>query len=554
MRPFDPRLLRHARASTTHLAVLTAIGAATAALVITQATLLADAIAATVDADSATRVTTTLALLAGVVAARAALAWLTESASYHAAARVKSALRRQLISHALRLGPRWLTGGRTGELTNLTTRGIDALDAYFARYLPQLVLAVIVPAAVLLAIAPTDWIAAATIAATLPLIPIFMILVGLATQAYTRRRWHALGRLSHHFLDVVAGLPTLKVFGRAHAQAANLQRIGERYRRATMGTLRIAFLSSLVLELAATLSVALVAVGIGLRLVGGNLDLRTALFVLILAPEAYLPLRAVGTHFHASADGLAAAEETFAILETPARRTGERQAPTNPREIKIDNLRVHHPDRSAAAPDGFSVTLTAGELTVLTGPSGAGKSTLIAALLGFVAPDSGTIAVDRTNLTDIDPTSWRERVAWVPQTPSLFAGTVADNIRLGRPDATDTAVATAAQSARLTDLALETAVGEGGRSLSAGQQRRVAIARALLRGTPVILLDEPTAGLDTATEAAVLRHLLTTATDGKLVVIVAHRPAVLATAHRVVVMTPTATPALSHARTQGGAA
>lgn len=542
MRPFDPRLLRYARTSATHLGILTAIGTTTAVLVITQAALLADAIATTVTGAAAV---TTLAPLAAIIVARAALAWLTEATSHHAAARVKLALRQQLISHALRLGPRWLANGRTGELTNLTTRGLDALDAYFAKYLPQLVLAVTVPAAVLIAVTPADWIAAATIAATLPLIPIFMILVGLATQTHARRRWRTLGRLSHHFLDVVAGLPTLKAFGRAHAQATNLQRIGNQYRHATMGTLRVAFLSSLILELAATLAVALVAVGIGLRLVHGDLNLHTALFVIILAPEAYLPLRAVGTHYHASADGLAAAEETFQILETPTPTAGERHAPATPhetpatpREIRIDNLRVHHPDRASPAPDGFSVTLTAGTLTVLTGPSGTGKTTLIATLLGFTTPDSGTITVDGTNLTDLDPTSWRDRVAWVPQTPALFTGTIADNIRLGHPHATETAVTAAAHAAAITELPLDTPVGEGGRGLSTGQQRRIALARALVRDTPVLLLDEPTAGLDTTTEATVLHHLRAAAARGAIVLVVTHRPAALTAADHTSTMPP----------------
>src|SRR5215211_2669868 len=320
MKPLDPRLLRYARVTWAFLAGTVVLGAAVAGLALAQATLLADVLSRAFEGTSVP--VQALVLLGAVVLARSAVAWAQDVAADRASAAVKSTLRRRLLAHAVGLGPGWLAGERSGTLATLATRGIDALDGYFSRYLPQLVLALIVPVAVLVQVLAADWIAALTIAVTLPLIPVFMVLIGLYTQARTQRQWRLLARLSGHFLDVVAGLPTLKVFGRAKAQADAVRTITGEYRRATMSTLRIAFLSSLALELLATLSVALVAVSVGLRLVGGGLELRTALLVLILAPEAYLPLRQVGTHFHASGEGLAAAEQVFRVLEEPLPERG----------------------------------------------------------------------------------------------------------------------------------------------------------------------------------------------------------------------------------------
>ncbi|MGK5500660.1 ABC transporter ATP-binding protein/permease, partial [Streptomyces sp. URMC 125] len=318
MKPVDPRLLRHARTTRTFTAAAVALGLAGAGLVIAQAVLIAEIVVGAFEHRTPPGgLTTPLLLLAATALGRALVSWLTELAAHRSSAAVKSELRLRLLEHATALGPAWLGDRRTGELANLATRGIDALDDYFARYLPQLALAVVVPAALLARIVTDDWISAATIVVTLPLIPVFMALVGWATQARMDRQWRLLARLSGHFLDVVAGLPTLKVFGRAKAQAENIRAITADYRRATLRTLRIAFLSSFVLELLSTISVALVAVGIGLRLVHGGLDLYTGLVVLILAPEAYLPLRQVGVHYHAAAEGLAAADEVFGVLETP---------------------------------------------------------------------------------------------------------------------------------------------------------------------------------------------------------------------------------------------
>ncbi|HEX5946495.1 MAG TPA: thiol reductant ABC exporter subunit CydD [Acidimicrobiales bacterium] len=546
MKPLDPRLLRYARATVAHLAFAVVLGIVTALLVIAQADLLARGIAGVVEAGGRTaELTGILGWLALVVAARAAVAWARDAGAHRASARVKSQLRRQIVARAAAQAPGGGGPGRA-EVATLATRGLDALDAYFGTYLPQLVLALIVPVAVLARLATADTTATVTVALTLPLIPVFMVLVGLATEAASRRRWRALERLSHHFLDVVAGLPTLKAFGRAKAQAEAIRRSTDRYRTTTMGTLRIAFLSSLVLELLATLSVALVAVGVGLRLVHGDLDLQTGLLVIVLAPEAYLPLRQVGASHHASAEGLAAAEAAFGVLDQPVPAPGgstpvpDLQAGA---EIWLDDVGVRHPGRAGLAPAGATFRAGVGEVVALAGPSGAGKSTLLRVLLGFTRPDTGRVLVpspDGTvDLADVDPRAWRRQIGWVDQSPYLFAGAVADNVRLGDPEASDLRVGEALAAAGFDPHRAGHPVGESGAGLSAGERRRVALARALLRCPSLLLLDEPTAGLDEDTESDVLAAVRQAAARAA-VVMVTHRPAALAVADRVVEIVPAA--------------
>lgn len=545
VKPIDPRLVRYARATRFFLAAVVGLGLVGAALVIAQAMLIAEIVVGGFeDGLTVTQLRTPLLLLAAVAVGRALVAWLTELAAHRASAAVKSELRGRLLERAARLGPGWLSGQRTGSLVALATRGVDALDDYFARYLPQLGLAVVVPVAVLARIVTEDWVSAAIIVVTLPLIPLFMILIGWATQSRMDRQWQLLSRLSGHFLDVVAGLPTLKVFGRAKAQAESIRTITSDYRRATLRTLRIAFLSSFALELLATLSVALVAVTIGMRLVHGELDLYTGLVVLILAPEAYLPIRQVGAQYHAAAEGLSAAEEIFAVLETEPRAGGTEDVPDSTR-LELEGVTVRHEGRTDPSLDAASLTVEPGETVALVGPSGVGKSTLLNVVLGFAVPDEGHVRVGGRDLAELDPERWRSRIAWVPQRPHLFAGTIAENVRLARPDADDEAVTAALREAGAYDFVAElpdrerTLLGEDGAGLSAGQRQRLALARAFLADRPLLLLDEPTASLDGETEAGIVEAVRRLAA-GRTVLLVVHRPALLAVADRVVTLEPCA--------------
>ncbi|MFE8989064.1 thiol reductant ABC exporter subunit CydD [Streptomyces collinus] len=538
MKPIDPRLLRYARATRVFLVAVVALGAVGAGLVIAQAMLIAEVVVGAFQHRMAvSELGTPLLLLAAVAVGRALVGWLTELAAHRASAAVKSELRGRLLERAGDLGPGWLSGQRTGSLVALATRGVDALDDYFSRYLPQLGLAVVVPVAVLARIVTEDWVSAAIIVGTLPLIPVFMVLIGWATQSRMDRQWQLLSRLSGHFLDVVAGLPTLKVFGRAKAQAESIRHITGEYRRATMRTLRIAFISSFALELLATISVALVAVTIGMRLVHGEMDLYIGLVILILAPEAYLPLRQVGAQYHAAAEGLAAAEEIFEVLETPVPASGSTAVPEG--ALSFEGVTVRYPGRSADAVSDVTFSVEPGETVALVGPSGAGKSTLLSVLLGFVRPDEGRVRAGGVDLAGADLEAWRSRIAWVPQRPHLYAGTIAENVRLARPDAGNDAVRQALRDAGALEFVdalpegVDTVLGEDGTGLSAGQRQRLALARAFLADRPVLLLDEPTAALDGATEAEVVAAVRRLAA-GRTVLLVVHRPALLEVADRVV--------------------
>ena len=537
MKPLDPRLLRHASAARRFVVLTAALAVGTAALVLLQAQLLAGVIdGAFLGGAGLDVLAPALAVLVAAVAGRALLAWAGEVTAHRASADVISQLRAKLVTHVLRLGPRHRDLPPSGELATLATRGLDGLEGYFSRYLPTLLIAAVVPAVVAGRILFADWISGLVIGFTVPLIPIFMILIGLHTERSTRRQWRTLAVLGHHFLDLVAGLDVLVAFGRARHQSGRLRELADSYRRATMRTLRVAFLSALALELLATLSVALVAVAIGLRVVEGSLDLPTALLVLVLAPEVYLPLRAVGARFHDSAGGLAAATEVFAVLETAPAGTGTATTVPDPSAVAVVLHDLVVEGRGGRVLDRLDVAIEPGTVLGVRGPSGAGKSTLLDLLLGLRVPDSGTITIGGTDLANVDRAAWLQQVAWVPQRPVLVTGSVADNIRLGDPAAGPDRVRSAARAAAL-DVALDTTVGEDGSGLSTGQRRRVALARAVLADRPLLLLDEPTEGVDADTEDAILAAL-PGVTAGRTTVLVSHRAEVLARCDRILDLAP----------------
>ncbi len=585
MKPLDPRLLRHARSARGYLALTVGLGIVTAALVVGQALLLAHALArAAHDGATLASLRPAIGWLAAVVVARACVVALQERFAHRTATRAVGELRAEVVGHAVALGPRWLATGRGPEVVTLATRGLEALEPYFVRYLPQLVLSATVTPATILVVLGLDWVSAAIVVGTLPLIPVFMVLIGRMTQGRSEHGLRAMSRLGSQVLDLLAGLPTLRAFGREAGPAARVRALGDAHRRATMGTLRIAFLSGMVLELLTTLSVALVAVSIGLRLVGGDLTLETGLAVLVLAPEVYWPLRQVGAQFHASTDGVAAADAAFAVLEAPVPATGTVPCP----DLRSATLRlagVSVRSSGGLTPHALDLTLAPGRVTALVGPSGAGKTTTVEVLLGLLRPDEGTAelltpAGERVPLADLDPATYWPQVAWLPQRPVLEPGSlralvtgdahgsVSPDAAAGAPvpgEATGFAAAggavdapTDAAPGHTVDEALAAAaaltgldtvvaqlpdgwdavLGAGGAGLSVGQRQRVALTRALLSPAPLVVLDEPTAHLDAAGERVVLATVEAMRAAGRTVLLVAHRPSLVATADTVVALAP----------------
>jgi len=526
------------------LGVDVALGVVTAVLVLVQATLFAHIVARAFDGAGLGAVTGELVLLAIVFAARGALAWAFEVTGARAASLVLSALRLELVARRLRAQPAALDGVEAAEVTAATVQGVDGLTAYFGRYLPQVILACIVPIAVLLWVGVTDLTSALVMLATLPLVPVFMWLIGRYTEERTRERWLALRLLSTHFLDVVRGLPTLRAFNRSRAQAETIAEVGERYRRATLGTLRVSFLSGSALELAATLGVALVAVVVGVRLAGGGLGLQAGLTVLVLAPELYLPLRQLGAEYHAGADGLAVSERILELLDAPteAGTTGT-LVPPSPAlaAVRFESISFAYPSRPGLVLDGFELELLPGETVALVGESGAGKSTVGILLLRLAEPTSGRLSVGGVDLARCRADAWRRQLAWVPQQPTILRGTVADNIRLGDAGASEDRVQRAAELAgadgfvRALPRGYATLVGDGGRPLSTGERRRIALARAFVRDAPLVVLDEPTADLDPSS-AELVANAIDRLRGDRTLLLIAHRSELVGRADRVVVL------------------
>ncbi|UGT59747.1 thiol reductant ABC exporter subunit CydD [Nocardia asteroides] len=553
--PIDPRLWRYARSARPYLVLTVAFSVLTTVAIVVTAVALARVLAGVIT-DPAARSfgawTPELLALAAALTGRAVVTWWQSRLAHRAGASVVAELERAVLAAGTALPPRELERHRT-ELAVVVGTGLGGLRGYLTGYLPALLLAVPVPPIVLAVIALHDPLSGGIVLVTLPLIPIFMVLIGLLTQGRAAATLAATTRLSDQVLDLFAGMPTLRALGReggARSIAGVVAELGESLRVRTMRTLRVAFLSSAVLELLATLSVALVAVSIGLRLVFGEMGLYAGLVALILAPEVYLPLRTVGERFHAAQDGMAAADRAFAVLGSEpggsGGAAGSRTAAATavrrvervvaPAVIELERLSVD--SRSGAAPCALSAVLRPGAVTVLTGPNGCGKSTALQVMLGLAAPDSGRVTVDGTEVAGLDPEQWWSRLAWLPQRPVLVPGTLRENLELlgAHPVDLDLACAATGFDAVLAELpnGWDTVVGVGGAGLSLGQRQRLALTRVLCADRPVLLLDEPTAHLDAASEAAVLAALRERAAAGATVVVVGHRESVLAAGDVVV--------------------
>jgi ATP-binding cassette subfamily C protein CydD len=543
----DKRLIQQAWSARLQLALTIGFGTLSGLILVGQALLISKIVTGVFLADKTlNEVQSQLLLLLALSIARAGFSWGSEVAAQRISGHVKHSLRQRLMRHMFTLGPAYTSGQRSGELTNTVVEGVETLEAYFSQYLPQLAMAALVPLTILVFILPLDLTSGLVLLFTAPLIPLFMILIGDAADRLTQRQWVSLSRMSAHFLDILQGLTTLKLLGRSREQARAIAVISERFGRTTLGVLRVAFLSALVLEMVATLSTAVVAVEIGLRLLYGRLAFEQAFFVLILAPEFYLPLRMLGTRFHAGMSGSAAAERIFEILDTPSRQMTCSVPPkTHPGERRFDihfqDVHYAYENGQRSALRGISLHIPPGHKVAVVGPSGSGKTTIAHLLLRFIDPDQGSITVDGQRLDTLDITTWRSQIAWVPQNPYLFNVSVEENIRLAKPDARAEEIVHAARQTYAHDFiqtlpqAYDTVIGERGSRLSGGQAQRIALARAFLKKAPFLILDEATANLDPEIEAQLrkaMEHLL----QDRTALIIAHRLGVIQGADTIVVL------------------
>ncbi len=528
------------------LAFTIALGTLGALVTIAQMTLLSEIINAVFLLHKGlAQVLLPLTLLLGALMARASLLWTREVTAQRAAIRLKASLRERVFAHLLRLGPAWSSGERTGELVAVVNEGIERLDVYISRYLPQLVLSIVVPLLIIVVIVPVDWFSAVLLLVTGPMIPLLMSLVGSYTEKRIQSQWATLSRMSAHFLDVMQGLTTLKLFGRSQAQQERIARISNQFRDKTLQVLRYAFLSGAVLEFMTAMAIGVIATTLGVRLLNHGITFASAFLVLLLTPEFYRPLQELGVQRHAAMEGEASSKRIFEILETPlptgAGMAVDEPIPTGAITIDITDLSYTYSGKERPALDRVSLRLSANTCTALVGRSGAGKSTLVNLLMRFMDGTSGTISANSVPITALPPDRWREYVALVPQRPYLFYGTVRDNIRLSRPGASDDEILQAATLAGVTAFidelpgGFDTQVGEQGMQLSAGQAQRVAIARAILKNAPILILDEPTSGLDPESET-LIRQSITSLLRDRTVLVIAHRYNTIAQADCVAVL------------------
>ena len=485
-------------------------------------------------------------LLLVVIVVQAMLVWFNDALAGRLAGHVKVELRQLLFERLLTLGPRYVQGERSGELVNTAVEGVESLDAFFRQLLPQIFLTAFIPLIVLTAVTVTDWLSGLVLIVTAPLLPIFLMLIGMTADAQAKRQWQQLSLMSAHFLDVLQGLPTLKIFGRAQIQEQHIRKVSLQFAQATLRVLRIGFLSSLVMEMGATICTAIVAVEIGLRVLYGQMAFEPALFVLLLVPEFYLPLRQLGTSYHASMSSNAAFERIFAILETPLPISAQLTISQQPLqqgmegEIRFEEVSYTY-DEQRPALHSVSFAISLGKKVALVGPSGAGKSTIIHLLLRFIEPEHGHIMINGEDLQALPAAEWRKQIAWVPQRPYLFNDTVSENIAIGQPGTTREEIIEAAKQAYAHEFiqalpqGYETIIGERGACLSGGQVQRLSLARAFLKNAPLLILDEATSQLDSETESLILA-----ATEqlmrGRTVLVAAHRLSTVSDADQIIVL------------------